>query len=586
MDKALEKVATILENTKNPKLVEDVHHEYDDKYLLAEFLTNISIASFLNLLETLGLTVEGIKQLIEWSQTNSVSLRLAATEKCKFKEKKTRKVESKQQYVTERTGVFGTSKTTEKVVTEVTDYFWDFSFEYELFAFKGSNPKDKLLLQGRSGGVVVKTSSDHNPRSDVVRPSIDVNISWLFSRMNSKDQMIFKIDRGASSCKTPRRNTCIYDALRYFSTFSSWANSVSHYFKSVLFPVQQENALDLGALNSKGIFVPVLPLFEDVEASGIVPEDDKGKGAEGALRIDSKVVPVSYINPFLAEQLRSINEKMANLAKTFPKDDSVVTVIEAALLSTMAHAVDLVNAYNQGIEYIEYLLRKQLIAAIGKEVTPTDFCEYMVFHNRKLFKKEYGPKPFCHAIRRPDHYPEGILTVEMKDSSSGNNPEAIQTISSHSVAINPMFFSLDAATKVGFRGDRFVHSWVHHQFSDSANINLNLTARARQFSCFILMLGRISGPNQFEPSHAILIQVFGLFFVVYFFSFFFFFFFLFFSFLFFSFLSFFYYFSKCSPFSFRTRTTSLSPSFSNKSLLPLMEPRTLLNPFPPSNKDL
>ena len=508
MDKALQKVATILENTKNPKLVEDVHHEYDDKYLLAEFLTNISIASFLNLLETLGLTLDGVKQLIEWSKTSSVSLRLAATEKCKFKEKKIRKEDSKTQYVTERTGVFGTSKTTEKVVREIEEWFWDFSFEYELFAFKGSNPNEKVSLQGRSGGCVIKTTSDHNPRTDIVRPSIDVNISWLFSRMNSKDQMVFKINRGSPICKTPRRNPCIYDALSYFGTFSRWAIRVSSYFKNTLFTAQQEKAFDLGSLNSKGIFVPVLPLFEDIEASGLKLEDDKGKGKEDdALRVGSKLIPVSYINPFLAEQLRSINEKMANIAKTFPSDDSVVTTKEGALLSAMSHADELVSAYNQGIEYIEHLLRQQLIAAIGKEVTPADFCEYMVFHNRKLFKKEYGPKPFCHAIRRPDHYPEGILSIEMQTPSAGGNPESIQTISSHSVAKKPMFFGLDAATKVGFRGDRYVHSWMHHQFSDSTSFTLNLTARARQFSCFILMLGRISGPNQFEPSHAILIQV-------------------------------------------------------------------------------
>mmetsp|Transcript_232 Transcript_232/g.438 ORF Transcript_232/g.438 Transcript_232/m.438 type:complete len:862 (-) Transcript_232:69-2654(-) len=508
MDKALQKVATILENTKNPKLVEDVHHEYDDKYLLAEFLTNISIASMLNLLETLGLTVDGIKKLIEWSKNSSVSLRLSASEKCKFKEKKERKVESKTQYVTERTGVFGSSKTTEKVVTKVTDYFWDFSFEYELTAFKGSNPNDKLRLQGREGSCVIKTSSDHNPRSNIVRPGIDVNISWLFSRMNSKDQMIFKINRGASSCKTPRRNECIYDALNYFGTLSRWATRVTSYFKNDLFPAQQDHSLDLGALNSTGMFIPVLPLFEDVEAAGLpAVEDAKGKGKEdGALQIGSKVVPISYINPFLAEQLRSINEKMENLGKVFPNDKSVITVVEGSLLSTMAHANDLVQAYTQGIEYIEYLLRKQLIAAIGKEVTPADFCDYMVFHNRKLFKKEYGPKPFCHAIRRPDHYPEGILSVEMQTPSAGGNPEAIQTISSRSEAKNPMFFGLDSATKVGFKGERYVHSWVHHQFSDSTSINLNLTARARQFSCFILMLGRITGPNEFEPSHAILIQ--------------------------------------------------------------------------------
>ena len=45
--------------------------------------------------------------------------------------------------------------------------------------------------------------------------------------------------------------------------------------------------------------------------------------------------------------------------------------------------------------------RKQLIAAIGKEVGPVDFANYQRFHNRKLFRKEYQPRPFSYAIRRP-----------------------------------------------------------------------------------------------------------------------------------------------------------------------------------------
>ncbi len=50
----------------------------------------------------------------------------------------------------------------------------------------------------------------------------------------------------------------------------------------------------------------------------------------------------------------------------------------------------------------------------GKEVGPVDFSNYLRFHNRKLFKAAYAPRPFCYAIRRPDHYPEGTLSIGMK----------------------------------------------------------------------------------------------------------------------------------------------------------------------------
>jgi hypothetical protein len=49
----------------------------------------------------------------------------------------------------------------------------------------------------------------------------------------------------------------------------------------------------------------------------------------------------------------------------------------------------------------------QLVAAIGHEVTPVDFANYQRYHNRKLLRDEYVPRPFMYAIRRPDHDPEG-----------------------------------------------------------------------------------------------------------------------------------------------------------------------------------
>lgn len=49
-----------------------------------------------------------------------------------------------------------------------------------------------------------------------------------------------------------------------------------------------------------------------------------------------------------------------------------------------------------------------LVSALGKAVTANDFSEYMIFHNRKIFANAYQPRPFCSAVRRPDHFPEGM----------------------------------------------------------------------------------------------------------------------------------------------------------------------------------
>jgi len=60
------------------------------------------------------------------------------------------------------------------------------------------------------------------------------------------------------------------------------------------------------------------------------------------------------------------------------------------------------------IQTVKSILLTPLCLAIGKEVTPVDFTNYLSFHNRKLFKSKYKPLLFCHSVRRPDHVPEGI----------------------------------------------------------------------------------------------------------------------------------------------------------------------------------
>jgi hypothetical protein len=161
------------------------------------------------------------------------------------------------------------------------------------------------------------------------------------------------------------------------------------------------------------------------------------------------------------------------------------------------------------VNYIEHLLEKQLIAAIGKSLTPQDFTEYMRFHNRKLFKAQYRPVPFSYAIRLPDHYPEGTLEISATPDD-GSVAEPVHTIVRHTLATAPMSFAINAATNISFYGDRFVHAYVPQQFSGQAGARLTLNARARQFSCFVLVIGRIASAYEFEPKHAIIIQNKGM----------------------------------------------------------------------------
>ena len=106
---ALEKVKTILDNSRQPQFPADVPHQYDDKYLLAEFVASNTISSIMHVLTTLGVNEKHLAQLKEWSKKRSVSLRLRAEENCKFIRKATREVESDTKSVHKST-LFGKSE--------------------------------------------------------------------------------------------------------------------------------------------------------------------------------------------------------------------------------------------------------------------------------------------------------------------------------------------------------------------------------------------------------------------------------------------------------------------------------------------
>ena len=69
-----------------------------------------------------------------------------------------------------------------------------------------------------------------------------------------------------------------------------------------------------------------------------------------------------------------------------------------------------------------------------------------------------------------------------------------------------MRFSINAATTVTLRGERYLHGWMVQQFRDGRYARPALIASARQFSAFVLLLGTLTSNDSFEPKHAMLVQ--------------------------------------------------------------------------------
>jgi hypothetical protein len=156
---------------------------------------------------------------------------------------------------------------------------------------------------------------------------------------------------------------------------------------------QPEHGLDLAAIDDREVFVPVLPLLEDGRrrrrpAPGLPPRLPR-RGSSARL-----------------------TAKRRALDAAFPRDASVITAVEAGLLVALLHARRVCGQLVDSVDHLEALLRQQLVAAIGKELTPADFTAYMDFHHRKLVAPAFRPLPFSYAIRRPDHDPEGVVAIE------------------------------------------------------------------------------------------------------------------------------------------------------------------------------
>jgi len=112
------------------------------------------------------------------------------------------------------------------------------------------------------------------------------------------------------------------------------------------------------------------------------------------------------------------------------------------------------------------------------------------------------PLPFSHAIRRPEHYPVGLLTIESID---GDTPECIYTHTREVSATSSLKVPLNAATVLELTGGQYLHGYMNQRFGSSHKRH-QLVARARQFSSFILVVGNMIDGSTLDPKDAIIIH--------------------------------------------------------------------------------
>mmetsp|Transcript_43764 Transcript_43764/g.103411 ORF Transcript_43764/g.103411 Transcript_43764/m.103411 type:complete len:974 (+) Transcript_43764:105-3026(+) len=542
LKEALKQVELVLHAEKHPNSAAEVHHKYDDKYLLVECMTNSAVASQLNCLAAIGVTKPMVTMMKEWSRTHAVSLRFRAEERCSFIKEETREVENPTKHV-EELSVAGVVKSTftSKSVTTVTEYFWKFEVSYVLIACRGtgSSEADCVEILKRSSSSVRKTATKSPPAVEARIPALaaEVNITWLLQQIQSPDDVLpqFKVDRADRRCCTPRRNPEVDAGFQHFVQVAAWCKRVVDYLQNLFsIPTEPKRQFDMAALRAGQVLVPVLPLMlegaeisEDVTAAAAAasaseeqPEAQKAATdpnctvlarLSAALERKSCLLSTADSNALLSEETRALQCRHAEAKQALPSStEGIASSSEAIVAITLQHCASVCEEWGQALEFVEELLRRQLLKAIGKEVTPADFADYMIFHNRKVFAEAYAPIPFCFAVRRSEkHTPEGTVSIEQEVVGSGgdsNIAAPITTMVAKSFAPRMMRFPVSASTEVSFGGDRYLHAYLSHQFEGQSGAKLSVVSRARQFSSMIVLIGRITSATSFEPKYAAIVQ--------------------------------------------------------------------------------
>lgn len=520
-------VKRLLDTSRSACVPSDCPHEYADKYRLVELATRGAAAALLNVLSTLGLDAEGVAELRGLAETRAVTLRMSSEERCTFRCTTTREEESVSKHVTERTGFFA-GNTTHKVVTTVTEHFWDFEAEHEIFAFAGADPAgpSRVVLGGRRGTYEIKTTGRGNENRHP-RPAchseehLDVDLTWLLTHLDGTGAAAFSVDRGVETCRTPAKNADVEEALAFFAGLSEWMKSLRSYFTDRLFEVcpSTTHGLALSEASAEGTFCPVLALFSlEEKPAGVQAVTDGGDGDGGGEQVGLPAgrwpaLLVGDFTTFLDEQKRSLGERHSTLAEKFPDPDNLdalnsgrrlVTLREAWLVVAAEHAAVVCLQHAQVVTAVEDMLAKQLSDAVGKELQPSDLDKYLAFHNRKLFRPEFAPQGFSYAVRRsPEHSPEGILSIE---TAIDRQPVLSCVRRRTAASESPLRCPLSASAEVRLFGTQYLHALIQNRFSGQAPARLELAARARQFSSFILLIGNIAAADVFEPTGALIVQ--------------------------------------------------------------------------------
>ena len=386
----------------------------------------------------------------------------------------------------------------------------------------------------------------------------------------SPDRCDFTIDRSDSTkCHTPSRNVEMNTILQNTSKLIQFASTIETKLSSRIQRNFKFNIHDACRRELLHVQVPVAAsfLFNDIDAvtatgsvattttttaTGETKIQDRHVTQAVVASPPSVVLVPSDLNRVVAQHCKDLYRTELALevqlhATLLNAPESNATVVDTSNIHAYLGFVSLrkvLEQHSDAINHIEYMLYEQLHAAVGKTLTSVDFDEYMKFHYTKILSQTKRPKGFSVSIREHESSPVGELSIEINETvqyrdSRGSNltyeeamgvlkqkyygvvptleierlqkmygtvrSKPIDTLQIHQPLIQ-MRLPLTASIDLHMNGTQTLHAFVSQQFSGAMPPTLNIHARARQFSSFILLLGRLPEKNLFVPDAAIIIS--------------------------------------------------------------------------------
>eukprot|EP00418_Pyrodinium_bahamense_P061150 CAMPEP_0179186000 /NCGR_PEP_ID=MMETSP0796-20121207/92242_1 /TAXON_ID=73915 /ORGANISM="Pyrodinium bahamense, Strain pbaha01" /LENGTH=935 /DNA_ID=CAMNT_0020889973 /DNA_START=21 /DNA_END=2830 /DNA_ORIENTATION=- len=498
VERALRSVRSVLNSTRQPQYPADVPHAYDDKYLLTEFATKGGASGFLSVLDGLsgepGWWVAHQASLLEWAASEQVvTLRFAACDRCKLGWTELKDLDSGEKQVTEGLGGWVTGIV--KTVTTVKEHFWRFNGTWELFAFPGTRESERIVLQRGTGLHTLKTQTSKDAEANPplkgfhCHDPVDLDLSWLLAKVRA-GSLDFSVNRSDARCRTPRRNPDVDRALKFFGQVRHFSNSAAGYFTRSLFPLQRDHGLDVDAITRGEVLHPVLALF----------------AFDPSLRADQQRPALAEsFQAVLSEHRRSLARDLDRLRAIFPADGGLVTLVPVTVVALLHAAQQLAADHESAVNAVE--------------VPARDSCRQGA--QRGGLHRVHGlplPEALQAQVRAQPLQLRGAETGAVTGGprqqeaplpgAGGARDTAvpIQTVAARREAARPMHLALSAATDVAFLGERYLHPVVLHSFSGEPPQRLSLAARARQFSSFVLLLGRVLSAERFEPTAALIVK--------------------------------------------------------------------------------